>query len=105
MIDTIEEFNYLVKRLKNKNKEGKLGKSLQIKLQAFLEVEQLINKQAEAKQLVKHDVSGSVCLDTELQIKLGELMQQVESSHCYLEKNKLRNKMSAICILLDIDTF
>ena len=56
MIDTIEEFNYLVERLTNKNKEGKLGKSLQIKLQAFLEVKELINKQAQAEQLVKHDV-------------------------------------------------
>lgn len=59
----------------------------------------------QALQLLQTGVSSSVCLDTELQIKLGELMQQVESSHCYLEKNKLRNKMSAICILLDIDTF
>lgn len=43
MIESIEEFNDLLNRLKAKQKENKLGKSLQIKLQAFLEVEELIN--------------------------------------------------------------
>jgi len=66
---------------------------------------QLSTEMQQLLQLRKADVSSSVCLDTELQIKLGELMQQVESSHCYMEKNKLRNKMSAICIILDINTF
>ena len=65
----------------------------------------LAEKYAESLQLSKADVSGSVCLDTKLQIKLGELMQQIESSYCYMEKNKLRNKISAICIILDINTF
>jgi hypothetical protein len=44
MIQSKEEFNDLLSRLKAKDKENKLGKSLQIKLQAFKEVEQLINK-------------------------------------------------------------
>lgn len=44
MIESKEEFNYLLNRLKAKEKENKLGKSLQIKLQAFKEVEELINK-------------------------------------------------------------
>lgn len=44
MIESKEEFNDLIKRLKAKKKQNKLGKSLQIKLQAFKEVEQLINK-------------------------------------------------------------
>ena len=43
MIESKEEFNDLLNRLKAKQKENKLGKSLQIKLQAFLEVEELIN--------------------------------------------------------------
>ena len=49
MIDTIEEFNYVLNRLKEKQTLNKLGKTLQIKLQAFLEVEKLINKQAKEK--------------------------------------------------------
>ena len=68
------------------------------------EVREFLNK-TKAQQLLQTDVSGSVCLDTKLQIKLGELMQQIESSYCYMEKNKLRNKISAICIILDINTF
>ena len=44
MIESKEEFNDLIKLLKSKEKENKLGKSLHIKLQAFKEVEQLINK-------------------------------------------------------------
>tara|TARA_R110000772_G_scaffold187433_1_gene298584 strand:- start:158 stop:406 length:249 start_codon:yes stop_codon:yes gene_type:complete len=43
MIASKEEFNELLNRLKAKNKENKLGKTLQAKLQAFLEVEELIN--------------------------------------------------------------
>jgi hypothetical protein len=43
MIESKEEFNELLNRLKAKDKENKLGKSLQTKLQAFLEVEKLIN--------------------------------------------------------------
>ena len=43
MIASKEEFNDLLNRLKAKDKENKLGKSLQTKLQAFLEVEELIN--------------------------------------------------------------
>ena len=43
MIASKEEFNALLNRLKAKGKQNKLGKSLQIKLQAFLEVEELIN--------------------------------------------------------------
>ncbi len=44
MIECKEEFNDLINRLKAKEKENKLGKSLQIKLRAFKEVEELINK-------------------------------------------------------------
>lgn len=43
MIESKDEFNDLLNRLKAKDKENKLGKSLQTKLQAFLEVEELIN--------------------------------------------------------------
>jgi hypothetical protein len=43
MIESKDEFNDLLNRLKAKDKENKLGKSLQTKLQAFLEVEKLIN--------------------------------------------------------------
>jgi hypothetical protein len=43
MIESKEEFNDLLNRLKVKQKESKLGKTLQTKLQAFLEVEELIN--------------------------------------------------------------
>ena len=43
MIESKDEFNELLNRLKAKQKENKLGKSLQTKLQAFLEVEKLIN--------------------------------------------------------------
>ena len=43
MIASKEEFNELLNGLKAKNKENKLGKTLQSKLQAFLEVEELIN--------------------------------------------------------------
>ena len=44
MIESKEEFNDLINRLKAKEKDNRLGKSLQIKLQAFKEVEGLINK-------------------------------------------------------------
>lgn len=44
MIESKEEFNVLINNLKAKEKENKLGKSLQIKLRAFKEVEDLINK-------------------------------------------------------------
>ena len=43
MIESKEEFNYLLNNLKAKKKENRLGKSLQAKLQAFQEVEELIN--------------------------------------------------------------
>lgn len=43
MIESKDEFNDLLNRLKAKKEENKLGKSLQTKLQAFLEVEKLIN--------------------------------------------------------------
>lgn len=46
MIESKSEFNDLITRLKAKEKANKLGKSLQIKLQAFKEVEQLINNLA-----------------------------------------------------------
>ncbi|MEZ7496486.1 hypothetical protein QO206_13390 [Leeuwenhoekiella aequorea] len=42
-MDSIEEFNEVLNRLKNKGEQNKLGKSLQIKLRAFLEVENIIN--------------------------------------------------------------
>lgn len=44
MIESKEEFNVLINSLKAKEKENRLGKSLQIKLRAFKEVEELINK-------------------------------------------------------------
>lgn len=44
MIESKDEFNDLLNRLKAKDKENKLGKSLQTKLQAFLEVEELLRK-------------------------------------------------------------
>ena len=44
MIESKDEFNDLINRLKAKEKENKLGKTLRIKLQAFKEVEDLINK-------------------------------------------------------------
>jgi len=43
MIESKEEFNYLLKNLKAKKKENRLGASLQAKLQAFQQVEGLIN--------------------------------------------------------------
>ena len=44
MIESKEEFNVLINSLKAKEKENRLGKSLQVKLRAFKEVEGLINK-------------------------------------------------------------
>jgi len=43
MIDSKEEFNELVRQLEIKERENELGKSLQTKLEAFKEVEVLIN--------------------------------------------------------------
>jgi hypothetical protein len=43
MIESVEEFNYLLERLKEKHKQKKLGSSLRAKLEAFREVEKLIN--------------------------------------------------------------
>ena len=43
MIDTKEEYNSLLKHLKNLNKKKKLSKHLQSKLEGLEEVEQLIN--------------------------------------------------------------
>ena len=44
MIESVEEFNYILKRLKEKHKQKKLGNSLRIKLLAFKQVENLINQ-------------------------------------------------------------
>ena len=44
MIESVEEFNYILKRLKEKHKQKKLGNSLRIKLLAFKEIENLINQ-------------------------------------------------------------
>lgn len=39
----------------------------------------------------------------ELQIYYGDLMQQLESSREYFEKSKIKKKMEAIEILLEIN--
>lgn len=38
----------------------------------------------------------------DLQIYYGELLQQIESSHCYMVKTTAKKKLRAIELLLDI---
>lgn len=62
-------------------------------------------KHCQELQSKQAGVVGGFSLDSELQMMLGDLIYQEEKCYDWFEKKKIKNKIKAVSVLLEIETF